>query len=310
MTALVNIIILLTAFALDTWLGDPRWLPHLIVGYGKVIGLSEKLLNSPPYRFFKGMFVTILLVAASFAIPYYLLCLLEPYWPAYAACSAIGLFYCIANRTLILEGRAVFDTLKNKGLEAGRQQLSWIVSRDTSGLDSQQIRTATLETMAENLSDGVIAPLFYFLFFGLPGAMAYKMINTLDSMTGYKSDRYKQFGKFAAKLDDLANFVPARLTAIVMLAVSSRLQGLSFVFREAKKHASPNAGYPEAALAYILSCRFGGPGVYHGKRYEKLYIGLQGRNIAHEEIYRVIRINFVSSILFVLMGCLFLWAVQ
>jgi len=129
------------------------------------------------------------------------------------------LFYCLANKTLVDEGKAVFKALKNDGLEAGRKRLSWIVGRETTNLTPQQIRKATFETMSENLSDGVIAPLFYFLLFGIPGALVYKMINTLDSMIGYKSDRYEQFGKFAAKLDDVVNYIPARLTAVFMLLV-------------------------------------------------------------------------------------------
>ena len=184
---------------------------------------------------------------------------------AYVIVSTILLFYCLANKTLVDEGKAVFNALKNDGLEAGRKRLSWIVGRETTNLTPQQIRKATFETMSENLSDGVIAPLFYFLLFGIPGALVYKMINTLDSMIGYKSDRYEQFGKFAAKLDDVVNYIPARLTAVFMLLVTFKLKGLVFVFTQGKNHSSPNAGYPEAALAYILSCQFGGSNIYHGK---------------------------------------------
>ena len=170
-----------------------------------------------------------------------------------------------------------------------------------STLNEQQIRVATFETMSENLSDGVIAPLFYFLILGVPGAMAYKMINTLDSMIGYKSDRYLQFGKFAAKLDDVVNYIPARITAILILVVQFKLNGLPFLFREGKKHSSPNAGYPEAALAYVLNCQFGGPNYYHGKLVKKPFIGTNNRKIKHEEIKKVSKINYTVSVIFCLL---------
>ena len=211
------------------------------------------------------------------------------------------LFYCLANKTLVKEGNAVFNVLKNEGLEAGRKRLSWIVGRETNKLNEQQIRVATFETMAENLSDGVIAPLFYFLILGVPGAMAYKMINTLDSMIGYKSDRYFFFGKFAAILDDVANYIPARITGVLMLLVTFKLKGFSFIFKEGKKHSSPNAGYPESALAYILDCQFGGPNYYHGKLVDKPFIGSNNRKIEHEEIKTVSNINYTTSILFFLL---------
>jgi len=297
---LIPIYTLVVAFLLDLWLGDPRKLPHLIVGYGHLISIGEKALNKTSFRFAKGMLLTIGLVTASYTLPYFILLQLQQQELPYITIplSIILLFYCLANKTLIQEGKAVFQTLNEQGLEAGRKRLSWIVGRDTSNLTSQQIRIATLETMAENLSDGVIAPLFYFAILGVPGAMTYKMINTLDSMIGYKSDKYEQFGKFAAKLDDIANFIPARITAILMLIVTFKLNGLKFVFTEGKKHSSPNAGYPEAALAYILSCRFGGPNIYHGQLIDKPYIGSNDRMIEHEEINKASKVNFLSSLLF------------
>ena len=208
---------------------------------------------------------------------------------------------------MIKEGYAVFNVLEKDGLEAGRKRLSWIVGRDTSKLTPQQIRTATFETMSENLSDGVIAPMFYFLCFGVIGAMVYKMINTLDSMIGYKNERYQDFGKFAAKLDDIVNYLPARITAVFMLLVTWNLGGIKEVWEHGKKHTSPNAGYPEAALAYIISCRFGGPNVYHGKRVNKPYIGIHDREIKHDEIKKIARINWLTSIIFILIGSVIHW---
>ena len=289
---------------LDSLLGDPRWLPHLIVLFGNFISTGDKALNKGQSKFIKGLVLTLVLVASAYFLTYLLLEWLMILNPILSDVAAIViLFYCLANRTLIKEGQAVFNVLKEEGLEAGRKRLSWIVGRDTSHLNEQQIRTATLETLSENLSDGVIAPLFYYFILGVPGAAAYKMINTLDSMIGYKSDRYRAFGKFAAKLDDVANFIPARITAIMMLLVTRRHKGLKFVFREGNKHSSPNAGYPEAALAYILNCQFGGPNYYHGKLVEKPYIGDNSRILIDKDLKTSSYINWASSILIILLYC-------
>ncbi|WP_108805116.1 adenosylcobinamide-phosphate synthase CbiB [Aquimarina sp. Aq107] len=298
-----QIYIVVFAFGLDLLLGDPRKLPHLIVGYGKSIAFGENWLNRGSCKFVKGVLLTSVLVGISFTIPFLIIRSLNVYDFEISALvfSILMLFYCLANKTLIKEGYAVFNTLKNEGLEAGRKRLSWIVGRETNNLNEQQIRVATFETMSENLSDGVIAPLFYFLILGVPGAMGYKMINTLDSMIGYKSDRYIQFGKFAAKLDDVANYIPARITALLILVVRFKLSGFSFLFREGKKHSSPNAGYPEAALAYVLNCQFGGPNYYHGKLVKKPFIGTNSREIKNEEIKTVSQINYKVSIVFCLL---------
>lgn len=298
--ALNSIYILIAAFSLDLLLGDPRKLPHLIIAFGNSISFGEKWLNKQNNIFLKGAFLTVFLVSISFAIPYFIIKWLNiaDFKILANIFSILMLFYCLANKTLVKEGYAVFNTLKNEGLEAGRKRLSWIVGRETNNLSEQQIRVATFETMSENLSDGVIAPLFYFLILGVPGAMAYKMINTLDSMIGYKNDRYFWFGKFAARLDDVANYIPARITAILMLLVQFKISGIPFVFKQGKKHSSPNAGYPEAALAYILDCQFGGSNYYHGKLVDKPFIGSNNRTIKHQEIKIVHYINYKVSILF------------
>jgi len=308
---MVSVNILLIAFALDSIFGDPRWLPHLIVLFGNTISKGEKMLNKDPNKGLKGSLLVIVLVSGSFVVPYFLLSWLSElnYWLSAILATSL-LFYCLANRTLIKEGKAVFQTLKKEGLEAGRKRLSWIVGRDTSQLNEQQIRTATLETLSENLSDGVIAPLFYYFIFGVPGAVAYKMINTLDSMIGYKSDRYKDFGKFAARLDDLANFIPSRITALLILMVKGKLSGLPFLFKEGKKHASPNAGYPEAALAYILNCQFGGPNYYHGKLVEKPYIGSNPKTLTDQDLETAVYVNWASSILIISVYCSIFYLMQ
>ena len=295
--SLLLIIPLILGYLLDLLIGDPETLPHPIRVFGTLIYKGEQRLNKSKNRFVKGMLLALglcLLTFFIFKILGLLLLSLHPY--LYLAYASVFVFYGLANRGLIDEGRQVFQVLHKQGLEAGRKQLSRIVGRDTSKLSAQQIRIAVLETMSENLSDGVVAPLFYYALAGVPGLMTYKMINTLDSMLGYRSERYEQFGKFAARMDDIANFIPARITALLMALVSWCWKALIFVFRYGNKHKSPNAGYPEAALAGILNCRFGGPNIYHGVLVDKPYIGEQDRTIGHPEIYRVSNINHATCL--------------
>lgn len=290
--SLLLIIPLIIGYILDGLLGDPEWLPHPIRLFGNAIYKGEKLLNKGKHQFLKGVLLTLALCTATWFF-FWLLAqwLLNLHFELFLVFNAIFVYYGLANKTLIKEGSKVFTALKTQGIEAGRQQLSRIVGRDTSALTPQQIRIAVLETMSENLSDGVVAPLFYYAIAGVPGMMTYKMINTLDSMIGYHNDRYELFGKTAARLDDVANFIPARLTALLMALVSWSRRSLQFIFRYGNKHKSPNSGYPEAALAGILDTRFGGPNVYHGKLVEKPYIGKNDRPVMPQEIKLASGIN-------------------
>ncbi|MEO0367718.1 MAG: adenosylcobinamide-phosphate synthase CbiB [Pseudomonadota bacterium] len=307
---MIQLLILWIAFIADWVFGDPRRLPHLIVGFGKLISLGDALLNQGRGKRVKGAVLVLVLVLGTYFGADYLLetLRLNSDSAVYVGLSSLLMFYCLSNRSLIDAGKRVFSVLLNKGVEEGRKALSMIVGRETDKLNSQQIRAATLETMSENLSDGVIAPLFYFCLLGVPGAMAYKMINTLDSMIAYKTPVYKEFGLAAARLDDLANFIPARLTAMLMLISRLRPQGIFFVGGQAKKHLSPNAGYPEAALAYLLNIRLGGPSYYHGKLIEKEYLGSGARKIAAEDIVPATRINLISSVLAVVCISIYLYA--
>ena len=217
--------------------------------------------------------------------------------------DAIIIFYCLAGTTLIREVRQVFLAL-DRSLEEGRAQVARIVGRDTSELSAQEVRTAALETLAENLSDGVIAPLFWLALLGTPGMLAYKMVNTLDSMIGYKTERYKDFGCVAAHIDDVANYIPARLTALLMVLATGRLSLLRFVWRYGSQHASPNSGYPEAALAGILDCRFGGTHDYFGEAVVKPYIGDNPRPLTTADLYISLRVCFLAELLAVALTAL------
>lgn len=297
---------LLAGYVLDLLLGDPRWLPHPVRLFGNMIAFGEKRLNKGAHRLLKGAIMTSLLCLGVYAFFYYMQEIL-PVWARYIF-NTIFVFYGLANKSLLDEGKAVYYTLYHQGLEAGRKRLSWIVGRDTSKLQENQIRVAVLETLSENLSDGVIAPLCFYAVGGVPAMMLYKMINTLDSMIGYKSERYLYFGRFAARLDDAANYVPARITAFLMVIVTASQRGWKFILKYGHQHASPNSGYPESALAGIMNCRFGGPNVYHGVLVEKPYIGENQREIKHEELRKVMFINHaVTFVVVVLIAMLFIF---
>lgn len=289
-----------TGWLLDLAIGDPERLPHPVVWFGKAISFGERWLNKGSYRRIKGGLLAIgqiLLVLGGIWGLRTLLALLPSVflW----VFDAIAVFYCLAGTTLIREVREVFRAT-DRSLEEGRRQVARIVGRDTSELSAQEVRTAALETLAENLSDGVIAPIFWFAIGGVPAMMAYKMVNTLDSMIGYRTERYKDFGCIAARIDDMANYIPARLTALLMIIASRRLSLLRFVTKYGRRHASPNSGYPEAALAGILDCRFGGPHSYFGEIFDKPYIGENDRLLSTTDMQKAIRINRTTEVLAVM----------
>ena len=305
------IIPLLLGYGLDLCLGDPRSWPHPVKWYGWLIAKGTRLLNRGHYRLEKGVLLTLTLVAAVAVLTIGIQHVLWDWWvPAYYIFTTAGVFFALANRSLLQEGQEVFDTLEKEGLEAGRKRLSWIVGRETTNLSAQQVRIAVLESMSENLSDGVVAPLLFYAVGGLPAMMAYKMINTLDSMIGYKREPYRLFGRFAARLDDVANFIPARVTALLMIFVTGSRRGVRFILRYGSAHASPNAGYPEAALAGILGCRFGGPNIYHGVTVVKPYIGEEERPVLHTEFRKIKYINHAVTALIVLAVTAVWWWVE
>ena len=309
MIALTYILPLLMGWVLDLILGDPQWMPHPVVGFGKMIALGEKQLNKGSHRKLKGALLAIFLVALVFVVIF----ILDQQLSNLNALLSIAfrtliIFWCLAGTTLIREVRQTFLAV-DRSLEEGRKQVARIVGRDTTQLSAQEIRTAALETLAENLSDGVIAPLFWLAIGGVPGMLTYKMVNTLDSMIGYKTDRYRDFGCFAARLDDVANYLPARITAFLMIVpklmtinthhgsklFTFHFSLFTFVRENGRRHASPNSGYPEAALAGILNCRFGGPHTYFGQLFDKPYIGENDRLLTTDDMHVAIRINRMAE---------------
>ena len=302
MILITDLLPLMLAWVMDLWLGDPMQLPHPVVGFGKLIAKGERTWNKGKGRQWKGALMAIALVVGTYVVSACLLGLLPGVLHTLA--SALLIFYCLAGTTLIREVREVFRAV-DRSLEEGRMQVARIVGRDTSELSAQEVRTAALETLAENLSDGVIAPLFWYALLGVPGMMAYKMVNTLDSMIGYRNERYKDFGCFAARLDDVANYLPARLTALLMVLASGRISLIKFVWKYGDQHASPNSGYPEAALAGILDCRFGGPHNYFGQEVWKPFIGEHERLFTISDMQVSVRINRLAEVGMVIIVLLF-----
>ena len=301
---------ILIGWVLDLIFGDPQRLPHPVVGFGKMISWGEHRLNKGAHRKLKGALLAITLILlvflATFLLRYLFSKLPSPFGEGMGVrllFDVMIIFYCLAGTTLIREVRNVFLAV-DRSLEEGREQVARIVGRDTSELSAQEVRTAALETLAENLSDGVIAPLFWLALLGTPGMLTYKMVNTLDSMIGYRTERYKDFGCWAARIDDVANYIPARLTALLMALPHAifnfQFSIFNFIKKYGKNHASPNSGYPEAALAGILNCRFGGPHYYFGELFDKPYIGENDRELTTADMEKAIRVNRFAELLMVI----------
>lgn len=298
-----KILSIIIAWVMDLCFGDPVRLPHPVVAFGKLISQGEHAMNKGVHRKLKGALLAIGLVMGIYTITALVLGCLPSIIELLV--NTLLIFFCLAGTTLIREVREVFRAV-DRSLEEGRKQVARIVGRDTSELSAQEVRTAALETLAENLSDGVIAPLFWYALLGVPGMLAYKMVNTLDSMIGYRNERYKDFGCFAARLDDVANYIPARLTAFLMVLASGKLSLLGFVWKYGNQHASPNSGYPEAALAGILNCRFGGPHNYFGQEVWKPFIGHNDRLLTTEDMKVAVRINRLAEVMMIILviGCI------
>jgi len=297
------------AFLLDIMIGDPRWFPHPVRMIGVCIEYCEKVLRRLiPSEQVGGIFLTFIIVIGTYLVTYQLLIFFyEIRWSLGILVSIIIIFFSLSTRDLLRETGNVLKALKSGNLKTARKNLSRIVGRDTQNLSEEQIATGCIETSAENIVDGIIAPLFYAFIGGPALAMAYKSINTLDSMVGYKNDKYIDFGRASAKLDDVANYIPARIAAIV-LPIASYLCGANYsnsvkiLKRDGRKHPSPNSGIPEAAIAGALGIRLGGPSVYNDVRSDKPFIGDPQRNVSFDDISSTSKIVVVSAIIAVVIG--------
>ncbi|MET0501301.1 MAG: adenosylcobinamide-phosphate synthase CbiB [Candidatus Binatia bacterium] len=297
--------LLLSAFLLDLAVGDPRWFPHPVVLMGKFISAGESLLwSGKAWRdVVSGIALSLALIALAVGATWALLHALTLLPPLIAFVLAAGLASTtLATRGLLDAISRIETPLRSGNLVKARENLGYIVARDTSTLNQDKVLRASLESLAENTSDGIVAPLFYLFLGGIPLAMAYKAVNTLDSMIGYRTERYLYFGRFAARLDDVANFIPARLTALLMVMATFLVRldaglALRVLRRDHANHLSPNAGYPEAALAGALGIKLGGPSVYFGKEVWKPTLGDDFTPVTIEMLKEARSLCFVTAIL-------------
>ena len=303
------------AFLIDALLGDPRSKFHPVVLIGNSISTLEKILrrdfDSPNQKIFKGGLLVGVVVSASFFVGLSIEIFTEniPSLAAQIFIQALVLSFMISPRSLSDAAREIYFLLERENLPRAREKVGWIVGRDTKNLNEAEIARATVETVAENTVDGIISPLFFFAVGGLPRAVAYRAINTMDSMLGYKNEKYFYFGRAAARLDDVANFIPARLTAILFICAAVILRfdyknAFDMMKRDAAKHPSPNGGWAEATVAGALNIRLGGVNYYFGEPHFRAYMGDPNEILEAVHILGAIRMMYTATVLFLSFACL------
>ena len=304
---MIHLAALIVGFGLDLLLGDPHWMPHPIRAIGKFVDVSERILRrvfpaTPAGERAAGVVLVVVVAGLSTAIAAILL------WVGYRinlwlgfVLEAILCSFMLASRSLRDESMNVATALKTEGLKAARRAVSMIVGRDTEILDEEGVLRATVETVAENTCDGVVAPILFMAIGGAPAGVFYKAVNTMDSMVAYKNDRYQYFGTAAARLDDVLNFVPARISALLMCVVA-RFVGLDaagawrIYKRDRHKHASPNSAHTEAACAGALGVQLAGPTSYFGKVVDKPFIGDDTRPIEVDDVARANKLMLATAV--------------
>ena len=311
MNKLTLVIKIWIAYVLDLIFGDPQNIIHPVQIIGKMINIGEKSLlgkkykSDRKYKFFAGMILNITVISLTYGISYLIRRISEN--SIIFTVVEIYLMYTIFSiNSLAREGNRVYNILKEGNIERARKDLSYLVSRDTETMDEKMIIRSTMETISENTVDGIVAPMLYMFLGGLPLSMTYKAINTFDSMVGYKNEKYMDFGKFSAKLDDVANFIPARITGILIVIASMILgydykNSLKIFIRDRKNHSSPNSGHAEAGVAGALGVQFGGRVSYFGKEVDKPVIGDKIKDFELEDIKKNIKIMYVASFLSLVM---------
>lgn len=292
------------AVVLDAFIGDPRWLPHPVRAMGTLIAALDRHLNNGNARRIKGVVAAMVVIATVSAVGYVLVALSYQLSPLVGVIvEAVCIFTTIAARSLQEAAWSVLVPLENGEIETARKQLAMIVGRDTDTLAEPEIVRACVETVAENTSDGITAPLFYALIGGAPLALVYRAVNTCDSMVGYKNAMYREFGWASARLDDVFNYVPARLTAWVMLFANSRSlrRHARILWRDARKHPSPNSGWGEAAMAAILGVQLGGTNTYKGVVSERPKIGDAVHLLTKKHIRQAVSVMWRTLFAFLLL---------
>lgn len=293
---------------LDIIFGDPDWIPHPVVLIGKLISAMEKLLRrvspaTPEGMQKAGLVIAIVVPAVSFIVSAVLLYAAYKinFW-LWFVLNTFWSFQIPASGCLARESKKVYDRLERNDLQGARKQLSYLVGRETSELSETEVINAAVETVAENTSDGVTAPVLFMFFGGTPLGFFYKAVNTLDSMIGYRNEKYEYFGKYSAKLDDIMNFVPSRICGLLMVVSSficseNHREAWHIFRRDRKNHLSPNSAQTESVAAGALGIQLGGPHVYFGKVVDKPFIGDKTRESQPDDILRMNRIMFVTAFL-------------
>ena len=308
-------IVAVVAFLLDTLIGDPRSKFHPVVLMGKLISLLEKLLlraeDKPLKKVFKGgvlVYAVVIIVTLTGVGIDHLTREISNH-AAQIFAQALVLSFMISPKSLAREGYAIYLFLEHNEIDYARKRVGWIVGRDTQNLNEAEITRATVETVSENTVDGIISPLFYYVIGGLPLAIFYRAVNTMDSMLGYTNEKYFFFGRIAARLDDIANYIPARLTGILFICAAFLLRldyknAFAMMKRDAKKHPSPNGGWAEAPVAGALNIRLGGTNYYFGEPHFRAYMGEPNESLEAEHILGAIRLMYTATILFLIIICL------
>lgn len=299
------------AMALDFVLGDPQGWPHPVRWMGRAIEWFEPICRRHiRNERFAGTVFAVVLILSCWAAVSFALDVLQAIHPVAAfAAQTVMLYYCLSIRSLMTAALEIYHLLDRRQIDTARQKLCWIVSRDVGHYQADDIARATVETVAENFVDGILSPLFFAAIGGAPMAVAYKMINTLDSMVGYKNERYARFGTAAARIDDTANFLPARLSIPVIALAAHMLPGrpgrraFKTAVTEGGHHTSPNAGYPEAAFAGALAVRLNGPNYYHGCLVKKPYIGVAFGPVKMGDIEKSCWLMLTASLLAGILIC-------
>jgi len=309
---------LICAYVLDLVLGDPQWLPHPVRFIGRLITLLENFFRglgtTTSWLKVSGIMLALIICLTTFWVTFFLI-----HWAGnlsrmagFACCVFLG-YTTLATRDLHAETRKVLQSLAAGNIPHARKELSFLVGRDTAQLAEPEILRALVETIAENISDGVIAPLFYLGLGGPPAAMTYKAINTLDSMVGYRNERYRYIGWASAKLDDAVNFIPARLSGMLIVISAFLLRrpwkdALRILWRDRRKHESPNSAWPEAAMAGTLGVQLGGLNYYFGQPSQKPFIGDPRKKLDLGQVREAWKVLYLSSLAMLLFSLLLTWS--
>lgn len=306
----------LLALVMDCLIGDPRSRMHPVVLIGNLISFLEGILlhldASKESKRLAGLVLVVVVLSITYTVLWGLMLLLASLHPwAYYLGGALLLSFTISPHSLAQAGQEIYQYLITGNLDQARYKVGWIVGRDTQELDVSEVTRGTVETIAENIVDGIISPLFYFLIGGVPLAFLYRSVNTLDSMVGYKNAKYGDFGMVAARVDDVFNYIPARITGLLLILAAFLLNynvrgTLSSMWRDAKKHPSPNSGFPEAGVAGALGIQLGGLNYYGGIPSKRAYMGTSTQPLAPEHITKTIAMMYITTILFIMSSTIFL----